>query len=224
MNKIISELNQLLACLKQGLSVRCRHDHTWYIERKGVSLLLNRLGLNSGRLLSVAYTLNNYFSTIERFPVKFNPTSKEPGENEINYADLSEVSKKLISDLNKILSPDSLRLVNQLKRKFIALQYRLESVNGGADKTSIQKDLLSLLQKLAKEWKKGEKNLLEKYLLEKDLIALAETSRYPLFCETLFSNQDLQKAYFEWILRDRNPVGPFIEFPTLQQCLVDSTY
>lgn len=221
MKNIISELNQLLKPLKQGLPVICRCDNSWYIPNKWISLLQDIFGLNKSRLLSVAHVLNNYFDTLERIPIKFNVISKLPCENEINYYDLIEVTQKLISDLSQTITADSIRMINLLKRKLIGLKYRLELPNTGTDLSATQKELPPNLQKLATEWKKQQNNLIEKHLREEDITSLNETSRYPLFCEMLLQDQSIQNAYFEWVLRDNNPIAPFIEFPHLQQQLVD---
>ncbi len=221
MKHIISSLKQLLASIKKGDTVFCRPDHTWAVQNSWISFLFNILKITSSRLFSIAYTLNYYYDQIERIPVELSSDITQKDQNAEVYGDLIEVTHQLFRDLNGAKSADSLSIVHQLKRKYVGLLYRIEAPNGGVDISVVQKSLLPELKQMAEAWKLSDKNCVEKSLHPEELAILKQTACYPLFVELLFEDTNLQKSYFEWSLRDKNPIAPFIEFPYLQQLLVD---
>lgn len=166
-------------------------------------------------LASVARLFCQILDIAEQNPVFFETKL----ENHLLQRRYYEVHLKAAKAIDNILSglksPLILPQLNLLVQRVEGLRYRIEGVNGGLDKTSIDSKVLSEITLLAHAWK--AKQMLyseaEKKLNRRDLAKLKQACAYPEFCKLLCKDTDLQERFFNWAIRDNNGVNQFIEFP-----------
>lgn len=102
-----------------------------------------------------------------------------------------------------------------LESNFIALRYRLGLANGGID-PSFNQHLYESLQKQALAWKSDQKLSPEKGLNDLENRQLWEAAHY-IEWWPLMANEEYRNDFFNWALRDYNPVDVFIMFRNTQK-------
>ena len=69
-------------------------------------------------------------------------------------------AQSVVNSLAVYSHPDVLKQVRGLRRRMIALEYRLEEINGGLPEGGYDLDLFNALRDSAAEWKARQKGLL----------------------------------------------------------------
>jgi hypothetical protein len=220
MRNIQHDLNNIVTALKQNKSVICKHNGEWSVESAIMGWARDLFGLQKGRILSIAHALIKELDRAERTPILFSQNKGLVAQT-FNYQGLIEASQIVLEKLEPFTAPNDLEWSNRLARRLVALQYRLESSNGGLDPTVPQLDLIHDLEFAALAWKKNHSLLVDKSLNHQELELLRETTQYPEFAELVLKDAALQNAYFFWIIREHNPVSPFVEFPVILEEIVD---
>ncbi|MEX1012205.1 MAG: hypothetical protein WD595_02040 [Waddliaceae bacterium] len=131
------------------------------------------------------------------------------------YANLESVHNSKIEDSFELLSLIDLDL--EIKRQLLAHSYRSYQ-----HKSSFNKKIYLALYASAKKWLQGRHDTEHRSIDENDISALMTMARYFEFAKLAIQDLSLQKAAFEWALRDRLDIIIFILFPILQQKLVSS--
>ena len=153
---------------------------------------------------------------IEQTPVHFSSTNKSVSQNS-SFLSYLQLGKTLLSSLKDHTHEDSRDIALKLKRRLVALSYRLEIDNGGYNPTKCEPSLLNQLIEIATNWKGVQACFYEKSLTDQDIVRLQSCCEYPEFLKVVFSDVELQHELFCWVLRDKITVRPFIEYPALQE-------
>lgn len=106
-----------------------------------------------------------------------------------------------------------------LQQSIIALQYRLETVNGGLNPVKPSSRFFEKLKKVASDWKLSQPLFPEKRLTEQDLHKLYAVASHQVFLELFFQSSRIQDSLLNWTIRDQNDCEIFIQFPHLAKRL-----
>lgn len=109
----------------------------------------------------------------------------------------------------------------RIARRVVALEYRLDRVNGGVAPEAFSESAYEILRAQAVEWKKTEPLLKFTGLSAKESAHLRTATHYPLFTELLQRFPAVRVRFFQWILRDENDVQPFVQFPAAIERLME---
>lgn len=217
MKHLNQSLDQFAEAIVQGEPVTVNPLGQWHIEGYVKRAFSKIFHLEEKRMREIAGALINSFDHFEKIPVQFHPQKSFYEEFQPQF----HAAEALFDAMSICQSKEAKQTLNQLKRRYIALKYRIEEVNGGLDPIDIQEDLFNELKCKAYHWKKNQHIFFIKELTEYDLEKLRDVSRYAEFSELLLDDQELLQQFFDWIFRDKNSVRPFIEFPANQLKLVD---
>jgi hypothetical protein len=220
MNHISQNPKEFLEALKKGSFIAIGADGKWFIEGFFTQITRRLFGLEESRTVSLSHALEAQLDLLEKISIKFDPQSKTNIEQDFDFKSIIEASELVLKMLNKITSQNAKECGNRLKRKLIALQYRLEASNGGIDPAEIRDNLWNELKQLALLWLKKQIATNKDLTIEAVQI-LAEATTYHAFIELLLVDNKLQEVFFEWVLRDKNSLSPFIQYPFIQSKIVD---
>jgi hypothetical protein len=225
--QIMKPINQnpreLIEALKQGLPITCGVDGKWLVEGKLMQLVRRCFGAEEGRLLALTHALIKELDLLEQVPVKFEQENTKIALQDKDFRSYLEAGQMIVKMLKKNGSSQSLSWSSCLDRKLIALQYRLENVNGGLDPVKINEELSAQLKPMAVAWKNEQPIFSDKGLTREEISILAETTTYIPFAELILTDSNLRSIYFEWILKDKNTVAPFVQYPHLHSKIIDSS-
>lgn len=121
------------------------------------------------------------------------------------HADYLVVSKYLLQKRKSV----------QLSRRSIALDYRLEGVNGGSSKEEPAKEATEAFVDEANKWKTSNKLFWCKPLTSQERDFVERAMGYPQFIQLVQEVPELKEKLFNWIIRDRLPPEVFVEFPVI---------
>lgn len=163
------------------------------------------------RWISIAKNMVKELDRIEKIAVKFNGS----GDQEEMFKEHLEAANYIKKQLKAHRTSKKVKAQwNALRQRITALCYRIEGVNGGADRLAPSQDDLDELEKMLTAWK-------EKYALYQDTSIsltesdkLAEATTYPKFFKLLKADRGLRNQFFRWVIRDNNPVDTFVQFPS----------
>ncbi len=164
--------------------------------------------------------LKNYFkSTFKRALFIFNFPARRTLKGLIHKLDLleseSRKSQKADQSVRDFLS---LHISKSLKRKWIGYKYRTDEIKPAYPEPKVLKEL----ERQAEIWKRGESYFSIKRLTQDELDKLHQIAEYNEFAELLIEYKKLAREMFEWALRDKNEIAPFIEFPNTASKLIES--
>lgn len=166
--------------------------------------------------ISALYAL---FDSMEIHPIYFSVTGISAFQL-FNYSALLEYATFFIQTSPSTYNAELLYVWHALERRMIALRYRLEGVNGGWDKSSVNGPIVNKLKMMVREWKHTNDLIENKELTEDDLYNIQLTSQYPAFVALLRKDEKIKEEYLLWAFRDKNSPAVFIEFPGIQQKIV----
>lgn len=193
-------IKELEKVLDEGKTILLQADGEWSIMGLVGRIFPNYYIKRSTR------SFIKFLDNCEKEPVSF---PLQPGSI---FKNLLSIGKKLLSK-----NPDAI-----LAQRMIALQYRLEAINGGLDPDQMVESDFIHLTSLATTWKKEKKLFWDPELTPLDVIQIERTTRYRAFSRLIFENVNLREAFFEWMLRDRLPATVFIEYPALVSTINDN--
>lgn len=102
-----------------------------------------------------------------------------------------------------------------LRRRLLALLYRMERVNGGMDRNASDPVSFSILANWTRLWKGSHPLIKQGTLTAGEERRLLEAARYPHFVDLLREDPLLLESFILWTVRDGVNPAPFIEFPAL---------
>lgn len=168
----------------------------------------------SNSLISLGKRCQSLLDKVEKEPTAFSSDQSHTLEQNQSYAACLKTAKTIVSMLSASKTPQVKASLNSLMQRVAALQYRIEGVNGGLDRSAIDPVLTEKLCVAAQEWKNKYPLIVQKELMPQEIIKLEKASTYPEFCNVLFNgDKKLKEAFFNWALRENNDVSLFIEFP-----------
>lgn len=181
-------------------------------EGRVKKFLRNFFHAEEQRHFSLARSFIKHLDLLEKIPISF---EEKPKNNFETYLDAGEL---ILTSLQTIKSKKAERIGHNLKRRLIALQYRLEAKNGGLDPlNTIDLNSYEELLEIGAVWKCRQQIFFDKMLTAKDKKQLRQISRYPEFVKLVRDDHQLQDKLLTWALRDKIVVEPFIEYPHLQE-------
>lgn len=160
--------------------------------------------------------LNAIFDSLEQYPVRFDTDVGGATDQLQDFTGYLKVAQTVLDHL-----PGTAKQKAELKRRMIAMQYRLEGVNGGVDQ-SLVFPMLPELCEAASEWKKTQVVFWDKELNDGDRLRLEETARYNLFVKLILKEKSLRDKFFKWVLRDGVYPQVYIEYPGTQKKIYHS--
>lgn len=221
MFKVEASLDHLTQALDNNDPVCGTGKGYWYIEGILERAMRRIFGRTDQRWTSLAKSFCLALDDAEKkMPILF-PTEKITNNPYLStYHSYLIIAKKILN--NMPTTPDeSVKESRVLKRRYVSLLYRLEGINGGLDTAEAKKEVLEKLVELASAWKQQQSILFDKVISERERRALAEAAQYPEFVKLLFQDADLKTDFMLWVIQDKNAAGPFIQYPALQQKIVD---
>lgn len=178
------------------------------------------LGVDAKRKIKLVDSLLVQLQQLESVPVRC-ARSGESTEQCGHHLLLLRAAQVMERELTRCRSYPAVRQHRLLKRALVALQYRLEKANGGLSPSTAAYSQVAELAVSAIHWKKAQELIDDTRLSGGDHELLAETAAYPEFVALLKDDRDLRDSFFVWTLRDRLSVSVFVQYPALQQKLVD---
>lgn len=172
--------------------------------------------LESRSQISLALEFCDHLDLLEHTPVLF-PVKNSQVQQPINFNAYLAAGNAILNPLLNCHYPKAKEAAICLKSKLIALQYRLESINGGLDPTPLTSPLYEQLINAASAWKQKQPNYYDKVLTIKDICQLQSACQYSEFIKLVLEDETLKIKFLNWALRDKICVGTFIEYPSLQQ-------
>lgn len=220
MDRVLSEtILEFIQALLKGQPVMLR-DGSWTVEGSLRHFFRKLLGGEENFYIHLASQMEAEIDKISRHPILFSEdpsklTGIESYDEYLLAADI--LDKKLI----KFSSEKSRKARNQLLFKTISCKYRIEESNGGVDASPVQQPLVNVLKKMLYNWKNRNDLITDKTISKRDLRQLQEASQFPEFVLLVLKDSDIREAFMQWVFRDGNQARLFIEYPQLQQKLVD---
>lgn len=231
MHLLEKSLDHFLQSLHQRKAINLEENGSWSMEPSYLKSIKRWLGFDEKRQLATVQAFISALDRLEKFPISFSD-SGVPVKQKIDFKLYLSIGEEFFRLLEESVSEERLELEENLSRRLIALKYRLEMRNGGIDtvvsdvhgldKLSFHSSLLPDLLHVAAQWKERQKGRLERSLSIQDIEVIHEIGTYGEFAGLLLRSDNLQEKFFEWTLRDKNPVGVFIQFPALQENLTAS--
>ncbi len=216
MPNIENSFTEFNLAIKQGKSVVLKETGVWYCEGAYSRIIRRIFRLEDQRVALVAKVFNKTLDKLEKIPVKFNAGNGSAApEQTQKFQQYIETAKTIAEMLESHKKNRNCRLEKRfLDQKKVAMQYRIESINGGLD-TLASPELQAPIQDLARKWKNSKEQSFfnDKELTPSDLHKIAQTCAYPDFAKLIVADKYLQDAFFKWTLRENNDVRPFVEFP-----------
>ncbi len=225
MLRIDSSLTAFSQAIQEGKSVSVTDRGEWKIQGRLISFFVRLLKLDARRELKIGKIYCQVLDKLEKIPVAFNTGySQDVPPQKVDFQQYIQVAKVISKKLKESQSKEAKAARADLKRRIVALKYRLEEDNGGCNKLKAydvltQKELgyQQEIIALATVWKSKQFVIDEKQLTNVDLKKLKSAAHYPEFAKLLVQNSRLQDEFFKWILRDPNSVKAFVEFPAIQE-------
>ena len=219
MFSIQSSLPDFTTCLQNKTPVVCNPRNGCWKKESSISSIIRRItGREDKYLLILGKTFCNVLNQVEKTPVVFGASSQP-----VNYQEVLKAAKVVKHQLKASQSPKVKCQLNQLAFRIAALKYRLESVNGGLDRSGLNIEHYEKLLTQAAQWKFNHPLFHEKMLTEREDAKIDEACCHPKFAKLLIRNTRLREEFFKWALRDNNDVSIFIQFPAMRDRL-NSTF
>lgn len=203
---LIKQSCEFIETIESGNSITVSNFKKWRRESNWIHLLKKWFNLHLRIKKNNLANLRKSFDELEKKPVQF-------GKEECEFLYDLEMAERLIDAYKD--EPLLKKEIAQLKQRIVALEYRLEKINGGLDPETPHKGQLEDLKSLANQWKRRQSIFNSEDLTPIELEALRQAARFPAFIAVLHLSAAIQDDFFQWILRDQMSCIPFIEFPAL---------
>ncbi len=216
MKKLERSLRDLNKAIKKGQPVACNRWGYWYVERPFMVALRRFFRQEESRKLGLIQALVSLLEETEKTPVRFRK------DDQISLPQFFHEPQALLTAADSVVASDiNNSAVRELQRHALALRYRLEGVHGGVDKVPADANMLSKIRSAVINWKESHEVLTEIDLSAEEEKKLIQTCEYAEFANMLMSDESLMNQFFSWIIQDKNSVSVFVEFPKVQQRIVD---
>lgn len=206
-----NDIQALNEAIKNQDSVILEEDGFWFVEGSLKKNIRSILSLEENRIRSNANSLIKLLDKLESIPLEIHD------HNTFDYQGILETAHLILTDLKKYPSSESVKSRNLLRRRYVALRYRLEGVMGGITKAHLSQHLWHKLVEIAGVWKRKQAIYTDIVLSEREISRLKQSAVYPEFVDLLTSDSHLMTKFMKWIIRDNINPGPFIEYPAAQE-------
>ncbi|NGX43803.1 MAG: hypothetical protein K940chlam7_02107 [Chlamydiae bacterium] len=216
MNRIETSPTEFSQALQKS-PIECDSQGNWFHENAFMRVVRRIFHLEDGVLAGVGQAFNQCLDRLEKIPVQFNADRNEwQVPNSQEYLDTAEIVKQV---LERSSSQKVKKELNALKYRIVALRYRLEKDTiEEANKETVQK-----IERIANEWKSSQFIFDYKQLNLREQEFIKSACFHKLFAERVLEDTTLREEFLRWIIQDHNSPEVFIQYPGLQEKLVDST-
>lgn len=211
MNRFIDTLAKFQEALRRKEIIFWSKDH-WYIENSFVHLVKALFVKDEINFKRISEGLIEVLDKLESIPIRF---SSSPGQT-VDFLQIIEISDELFGLLKRGTEK------RDLKRRILALKYRLEQSNGGLERVKDESLGRELLQR-AQEWKNRHDLISDKNITGQELKYINIAAHYPEFVKFLLRDKSLERSFYNWILRDKIHPAAFIEFPGLHKSILNAS-
>jgi len=220
MTLIKTSYSKLSDALKSNQSVTINAKGEWHVDGWFIRFVRWLFDLKQGHLKKISGVFSSLLDQIERETLFFNADSITHAKQLRRISGHLKVAKSLTKAMEQNITSPSCKEVALLKRKIIALRYRIETSNGGKDRlepNEIDLEVRDQLLEMAEQWKGNQKFFSNNnhQLHPLDLKKIEEVCRYPLFVNLLMSDERLKHDFFGWTLKNCNGVQAFVEYPSI---------
>lgn len=211
---------QFFSLQAQGLGIRALKLGENEIELAKlptwVNVVYNIFNSETGRLSPLVNQCRRLLDEVEKIPTIFSADESKLSEQKLCFAACVKTASAVADALSAAKSKEIKIKCNDLSYRVAGLQYRIEGVNGGLNRASIDQVLAEKLCATALQWKNDQPLIVKKEITAQEIKKLEEVSTYPEFAKVLLlSNKKMQNSFFSWTLRDNNKINKFIEFPAM---------
>lgn len=216
---ISSNLSDLKCALLEGCPVFFDGKGKWKILKNWIHGLRKWFRQEE----SGHYYLLKFFCAeldrLEETPVFFGSQHQQ-----LDFKAYLEIGEILIKQSKKFSSLRVQHEVHNLQYRLLAAKYRLEEENGGLNPQPLVKgEITNLLNRLAQEWKQEQAIFPIKGLTTEEIEKIHQIGCYPEFVKAIHDDKEIVFQLMNWILRDHNNPSIFIQYPSLQQKIMEST-
>lgn len=176
-------------------------------------VIQNFFSPEKNRLIPLGQACNHLLDQVEKTATLFSADESKTQDQKKYYLTCLKTAKTVISILSPSRSDKVKAQLESLQQRVAALQYRIEAVNGGLDRTPVDPQLVDRLCEMAMKWKTNHALIKNNALSAREVKKLQESSTYPQFAEVMLGSPSLQDTFFSWVLRDNNGVSQFVEYP-----------
>lgn len=180
---------------------------------KWLATVYRLITFENRNLLSLSRECQNLLDAVERVPTIFSSDLIKIQDQKDCFAACTKAAKLAISILSSSNSPKVKTELHNLTQRVIALQYRIEAVNGGLDHSTIDPVLTMQLCEAALHWKQKHSLIVKKEITLEEIKKMEEASTYPEFARLILSSRKLEDFFFNWALQNNNGVSQLVEFP-----------
>ena len=219
--------NRFRDALQRGTIVvdrkeRLHHIESW-VKRTVIKIIPWAFGYQGSSPTVIARAFAKQLDALEKIPVRVNG-----GAQKANYQSYVEMAETILQSM-KEGSKKVKKVRRHLKRRLLSLKYRLEghvtvikdgkTNNLGLQKSKKASEHLNTLIEQAAAWKKKQNRFPVKELTAGDLKRLQKAAYYTALMKLLVKDTHLKYCtdFFKWVLRDRNSVKAFIQFPKIRK-------
>lgn len=210
----VSQMHQLNKLLNQSDPASLNKIGAIVKEGRWSYYVLASIDPKNVRVLAVTKLFMAALANLEEKGVKlFSPAMQSQA---ITYQKQFVPYIRLAGTLQKMIQHE--RVLHRLEIQLIALRYRIGSINGGLDKlTQADSEAFERLTTKALKWKGAQRLASDKTQLNKlEIEQLQEAAKYKEWEPLVGQQEEYDKEFFNWILRDYNRVDIFIEWPNTQ--------
>ncbi len=217
MFKVDQNTKLFIKAIEGKKAVVCGLKGKWHVEGKLMQSFRHWFGLEASRLIGVSRAFCSLLDSFEKIPIKFNGQAQD-----VDFSEVLSAASSLREDLEKFSSLLIQEEKGALNRRILGLQYRLGKCNGGLEQTDPQQDTLKILTREALLWKQQHPLMGENAKLsQEDHERLQQAARYAEAVKLILSNENIKNSFMLWVIRDKITPAPFIEFPAMQEKMVD---
>lgn len=217
----IRDPKDLMVMLEAGSPIEVRRSGEWRVKGGVLARIRGWLHLDSGRQIKLARDFIERLYDLETQPIRLT-SSGVAADQIVDYRELLSVAQLIEEQLAQYKAYPALHHYHLLRRAVVSLRYRLEESNGSLSHTKVDPAHAAELFQWAARWK-GKQELCEEIkVTDSDKRILVEAAAYPQFVDLLKDDRELRDSFFLWVLRDGLSVAIFIQYPSIQQKIVES--
>lgn len=215
---------QFIEAVEQQSLVTLYPSGEWEVQNGWLSRVRRFFGGENRQWVALAENFVVMLDQLEKNPIRFAVSSTQSVQQKVDFYHYLRAAHAIENRLLALNSEKAQQVLHRLQQRVAALSYRLESVNGGLDKTDVRSNaILKSLNKLANSWKQEQASFEQSCSMSLENQALQSVCRYPKFVSLLFTDTRLRDAFFDWVVRDHLAVDIFVEFPALQEKITKSS-
>lgn len=178
-------------------------------------------GIDRREVIAITKQFNKAMDALEASGIAMAAKNGAKQDQGINFLHYLAYAKDLKRRLKQKAGSAAAQQSSLLKRRIVALKYRLEANNGGFNACRTADEvLLAKIEAVALNWKKNSLGHSDRpELTVRDRQQLCEAARHRQFVKILLKDKELQGEFNRWVLSQRLPTEVFIQYATADKAL-----